>query len=589
MRSKISSCKPSLPVMRKNFARYWPIWGSYLAIWLLILPLTLLREASEWIVARGINNLILPCGQHIGVVLSAIYGFLSAAAVWSYLYSHRSASLYHALPVGREGMFLSHVLSGLGLTVLPNAVIFLTSLLICVGRGLPGAIPLLLGWLGAVCLQNLFFFCFATLLAMLTGNLPTHAVFYAVLNLAAVVCETLIRFFATMLTYGLTNVDLRLVFLSPPVRMIREYSYNYNDEGIGELLGFPMLLAYGVAGAVLLLLALLLYRKRDTERAGDVIAVPFLRPVAKYCFAFGCALVLGWILHLMVFQNAQSLIGVMCSLLLGGLIGYLTAAMLLKKSFRVFDKKTVAGFCVFALVIASGLVCMKLDAFGAGRWVPGADQVATVSIYSNGGAYSWDAESGDPGELSDILARHRAAAAQRPQDDQDFIFCNIDYTLSNGHRVSRTYEISRDAQDLADPTQPVSMMSRLFNDPDHLLDSLLPPEKAQLASISIYVNEENLSPHLDFYSYDYLDTKDFQPLLDAIRQDILAGDYGGWDPSADYRVPAYSVVIDYDLPETGGAVYGTRSDSCSLDFSRDEAPNTFALLQELGYLRRADR
>ena len=588
MRSKISSCKPSLPVMWKNFTRYWPIWGSYLAIWLLLLPLTLLRENDEWIVNMGESGIILPFGQQIGVVFSVIYGFLSAAAVWSYLYNHRSASLYHALPVSREGMFLSHTLSGLGLTVLPNVVVFLLSWLICMGRGLIGATPCLLGWLGAVCLQNLFFFCFATLLAMLTGNLPTHAVLYAVLNLAVFVCESLIRIFAAMLTRGLTEGEPLLVFLSPPVRMFREYNYNYNEESIVDLLGYPMLLAYAAAGVILLVLALLLYRRRDTERAGDVIAVPFLRPVAKYCFTFGCALVLGWILHQVIFQGRESLICVLCSLLLGGLIGYLAAAMLLKKSFRVFDKKTVAGFCVFALVVTAGLVGMKTDVFGAGRWVPRADQLSRAEVYCQNGYYEWLADD-DPAKLDTILALHQASAAQRPGEEDATVTCTIEYSLTDGRMLRRAFEVSCEPQELADPSRPAGLLNRLLNDPDHLMDRILPPADARLASIAVYAHEEDLNPKADPYQYEYANTKDFQPLLDAIREDVLAGDYGRWDPNTDYREPAYTIEIEYALPTSGSTAYYARTRSYSLDFSRDEAPRTFALLQELGYLRGAKR
>ena len=35
MRSKNWSFKLSRPLIRKDFTRFWPVWGSYLAIWLL--------------------------------------------------------------------------------------------------------------------------------------------------------------------------------------------------------------------------------------------------------------------------------------------------------------------------------------------------------------------------------------------------------------------------------------------------------------------------------------------------------------------------------------------------------------------------
>ncbi|MBR5391161.1 MAG: hypothetical protein IK141_07710 [Clostridia bacterium] len=577
MRSKISSCKPSLPVMQKNLTRFWPIWLSYLLIWMLILPLTLLRETVEWLTDWGINNTVLPCGQSISVILSLIYGFLCAAAVWSYLYNQRSASLYHALPVSREGLFTSHFLSGLGLMVLPNLAIFLISLLLCVGRGLPGTVPILLSWLGAVCLQNLFFFCFATLLAMLTGNLTTHAVVYGILNLTAVVCESLLRFFAQMLTYGLSSQEPVFFFLSPVVYMLREYQiYGADSQNFVELLKFPMLLTYGGVGLALAILALLLYRKRDTERAGDVIAVPFLRPVAKYCFSFGCALVLGYVLHLIIFRGRESLACVLTALLLGGFIGYLTAAMLLKKSFRVFDKKTVAGFCVFALVVTAGLVGMKTDVFGAGRWIPAANQVKSIDVSCPNGKLFWPAENDDPAIVDEILALHRAAIASGAADSGTTFTFRLSYTLASGRTVERRYCVSADT---SDPAQPAAILSRLLNDPAQILNTRLPPENAFIASIYFDLYDETYLAS----GFGYLNTKDFQPLLDAIRQDILAGDYGVWTAEAAASAPTYCLEIEYDLVDDAGKVNASKH--IHLNFFRDEAPRTFALLQELEYLR----
>lgn len=49
---------------------------------------------------------------------------------------------------------------------------------------------------------------------------------------------------------------------------------------------------WAVAGIVFAALALLVFRRREMERSGDVIAVKPLRPVFLYCFTIGCAIVL---------------------------------------------------------------------------------------------------------------------------------------------------------------------------------------------------------------------------------------------------------------------------------------------------------
>ena len=113
MRSKNWSCKLSWPLLRKDFTRFWPVWGSYLAIWLLILPIPLLVSGFEeygfLTMVEDIQRFLVDLAGSASLIMSAIYGGLAAFAVWSYLYQSRSASLFHALPVTRETLFVSHL------------------------------------------------------------------------------------------------------------------------------------------------------------------------------------------------------------------------------------------------------------------------------------------------------------------------------------------------------------------------------------------------------------------------------------------------------------------------------------------------
>ena len=128
MRSKNWSFKLSRPLIRKDFTRFWPVWGSYLAIWLLMLPIPLITFTmgtgyTQAELARDIQDFLVDISTTGSLVMSAIYGGLAAFAVWSYLYQSRSASLFHALPVTRETLFASHFTAGLGFLVVPNVLI----------------------------------------------------------------------------------------------------------------------------------------------------------------------------------------------------------------------------------------------------------------------------------------------------------------------------------------------------------------------------------------------------------------------------------------------------------------------------------
>ena len=117
----------------KHFARFWPIWGLYGLIWTMCLPLGILLDSrSGWTQVRArvlpLNYLDTSGWFSAATFLAVVFGLLAAMAVFSYLYSARSVGLFHALPLRREGLFLTSYLAGLGFLILPNLAVFLLAL-----------------------------------------------------------------------------------------------------------------------------------------------------------------------------------------------------------------------------------------------------------------------------------------------------------------------------------------------------------------------------------------------------------------------------------------------------------------------------
>ena len=121
MRSVTSCFNPTL--YKKDLARFWPLWTMYTVIWLFMLPLNLFSQSLRYNfdpVQWAGREPITMVAQGGGLAIAAVYSLLCAAAVWSYLYNNRSANLMHALPVRREGHFLSHALAGVTFFALPH-------------------------------------------------------------------------------------------------------------------------------------------------------------------------------------------------------------------------------------------------------------------------------------------------------------------------------------------------------------------------------------------------------------------------------------------------------------------------------------
>ena len=85
MQSKTWCCKLSRPLIRKDITRFWPIWSSYLAIWLMLLPIPLLNSLAESRSGRTdvlctVYRQIVTAGGNASLVMTLIFGGLSAAA-----------------------------------------------------------------------------------------------------------------------------------------------------------------------------------------------------------------------------------------------------------------------------------------------------------------------------------------------------------------------------------------------------------------------------------------------------------------------------------------------------------------------------
>ena len=168
MRSVTSFFNPALA--RSDLRRHWPILFLYTAIWMVALPVQLyLRHIAEG-ASYGTRTVSEVCqGTYsMGVIMAFVFGGVLAMALYSYLMNGRSVGLIHSLPLKRQTLFFTQLLTGFAMLTAGNLLVVLVSLLVC---GEPG--PLLV-WLAVVTLAEIFFLALGTLCAMLTGWMVEH-------------------------------------------------------------------------------------------------------------------------------------------------------------------------------------------------------------------------------------------------------------------------------------------------------------------------------------------------------------------------------------------------------------------------------
>lgn len=621
MQSGISCSKQPDPwwswtLLRKNVTRFWPIWGGYLTVWVLMLPAMLLAGGLD-------SDTILHTLNPLGLGLAAVFGVCSAMSVFSYLYRTQSVGMIHSLPIRREGLFLTNYISGLSFLLIPQVLVLLLTLLVqCLG-GNP-TVPVL-QWFLAQTFMVLFFYSFAVFCAMFTGNLLALPVFYGILNLLALgMCE-LINSLMGKFVYGFSSLDIleRMgTWLSPVMKLFQGLSGRY-DGGVYSYRGIPIALLYALVGLVLAALALAVYRRRQLETAGDIVAVGWVRPVFKYGVAFCSAVALGsWLYNTFRLALPTGPWSMLVLLLLCGLLGYFAAEMLLKKSFHVLARSW-KGALALCLVLTAAALFMIFDLVGFNR-PPALESIQSVSVWRIDSA-PWD--SGEYGALQltdreDIetvlkihtlaarnahayqqeLGRTHTFATERTLETGAEVYLDeykeqqisLRYTLLDGSVRYREYTIPMYYDDLSDPDSPAALLTGLLNRVQHVEQTYFGQisDDALLVESSLRVYDVDAGEWTDV---TVSDDDDRAALLEAVRADIAAGRIGRRFLFADMEryETCYTTDIRFhfykSLQQNDGKQAGTETAEASWSATirislQTTATDTLSCLKRLGIL-----
>lgn len=478
MPRKTSFCKAAL--LRSDAKRYWPLLFLYTAVWVMILPLQLLKvsrwETSAVLVRAALHNTIHDT-LYASIIMGLLFGCLTAMAVWSYLMTPRTIGLMHALPVNRTQQFFSHAISGFGMLTAGNVLVFLLSVGSCAARGYVDW-AMLGAWLLLTELMGLFFFALASLCAMATGWLLAIPVLYGAANAIAILLHTVVQAMAEVFYYGYTATEpaAGVVWLTPVGKLwlsvnaggeqwidqygaVQDGYFAAMDGYRWETLNasaYTTCFIYAAASLVLLALVWWLYQKRSSEMAGDAMAFRWLRPVARWSIGLCGGWGLGLFLHYVVLSGASSnLAQLLVSQIIMGVVCFFGAQMLLQKKFRIFNKRWWIETAAMLAVLAAVTVGVKADITGYQHRIPAAEDVTSVRVMCS----AIDMDTEDPALTETVIALHRAILEQydregapgsfypTPTSSEDTSgeetvqhrYVRMTYTLKNGTKLAREY------------------------------------------------------------------------------------------------------------------------------------------------------
>ena len=479
MKLKTSFFNPT--VLKKDLTRFSPLWVLYTVFMTMYL---LLLWESDSTAARFANNAPYIM-QAMGVVMF-FYAGITALLLFSDLFNPRMANMLHALPMRREGWFLTHLCSGLLICLVPN---LLGGLITALFLGQYAGFAFL--WMAVVSMECLFFFGVAAFCVMCAGNALGALAMYGIVNYLSILAGWLIKVFYEPFLYGM-RIDLDfLAQLSPVVALS---GFTFMDSHYDNLRSITVLDRYypdqwlylGIAAAVgvlLLAAALGIYRKRHLETAGDFISFPYVAPVFLGIYTLFVAALIYFVTDAL----SGSLGGAF--LVVGLTIGFFTGKMLLEKRVRVFRWKNILAFLISLAVFFSTIGLTVLDPIGLTRYVPQADQVASVTISPYDSIYPIQGQSCTVTEAADVeavIGLHQLALDTRYDNKENSIPLHIRYQMKNGSTVERTYQ-------LPESNSTTLLLKGFYSRPEAVLGTADPQVFLQrLVSIEFYPHSEDL-------------------------------------------------------------------------------------------------
>lgn len=456
MQFKTSCCNKTL--LKKDLTRFAPLWGLYTLGLLMLLFLTWDDKSIPF------NNIYAFRTLFPNVALyNGVYALAVAAMLFGDLYNTRMCYGTHALPMTRGCWFGTHILSGLLFSLIPTALMAAASI------PLLNSVDLEQGWqLGFYLfvdmnLQYLTFFGIGVFAALCAGNRFGLTAIYGMLTVGSVLLYLPADALLAPMLFGVTVNSDPYEMLSPFILLMSRKLIVIDDRSevladgtlwyhgsftLGQ--GWSTLFLLAGLGLVFLVLAYLLYRRRNLESAGDFLAVPKLRPLIGGCLAvMGASAALA---VLKLFGYSYGLTEQMGFAFVGLTIGWFAGQMFLERSTRVFGPKKWAGLLVMLALAAGAMGLTKLDPLGIDDWVPEASEIKGARI--NG---SFDVDT--PEELAQVIQVQEFALEEHLTEEDVELYLATDdaslpkytriqivYTKNNGMGAIREYYVPSDSQ-----------------------------------------------------------------------------------------------------------------------------------------------
>ncbi len=439
MNSKISFFNKS--VIRSDFKRLW--WLSVIDALLIFVSFTfvfLINCSHDWMTSEGTSYItsMLYQSSNASLVFACIMPVALAVLLFSYLNSAKAVACVHGLPIKRGTYFASHILSGIVLLLIPVLANALILLLYRFDANVADKFRLshLAIWAGIYMVYTMLAFGGAAMVTMIAGNNIAAIAFTYIFAFLPTCIEYFVYYFIEHQVYGY-NGDM--------TTYVTKFLYSTPSD----LAAHPLnILKYVIFAVCFIVIAYWLYKERNLENNGEVVAFPKLRPI----FVYGVALALGAMGYAYINEMWET--NSIFALIPFGVIGIFGASMLVKKSLKInVGIKPAVIFCAGVCVLS---FLFTFDFTGYERKIPSTDSIESVvfdNYVNNMPVYAYISdgkrvfytnekkELTNAQDIDNVKKLHEDKVKNRKVllDTENSFRFEITYKLKNGKKLSRRY------------------------------------------------------------------------------------------------------------------------------------------------------
>lgn len=507
-------------ILFQNFRQHGWIGILYLITLLFSLPLHIGTEYRD--LPQKITSLFQANGE-VQILFGITFPVAAGIFLFRYVQSGAPSDLFHSLPLRRKHLLTVNLLTGFVVILVP---VWITAAIT--------------GWVWAVLDHPAFTFGGSSIW-MWGLSMSIYSLFMFMLTVVVGMCigQSVLQ---GLTVYALLLLPVVVWFIFSLHLQHYLLGYPYDEIGrnaekislvlrMASISGAPVigweLIIYSILTLLFIPLSYVFYAKRQVESATQAVTFTLVKPIFRFGLMFTLVLI-GGAYFTIIAPRGSSGWGIF-GYILGGIVGYIGAEMIIRKTWLIWSSKLLPKFAFYGIVAGLILYVPVADWNGYVVRVPELNKVNSIKLggerytYTNGVSSKMDDDpfySSDSEYMKAVIALHQKIVDSDLSllDDpinpgmrnDEYVFIN--YKLDNGKVMKRKYYIPE-----AEFRQELMTLKQTQDYKRVAFDTYKLEEEA--LSIGI---RSTISPYLKVYISNPQQVREFKELL---KQDIMDQTY----------------------------------------------------------------